>query len=102
MIRALADAEPWTRVVLAEALIGLDRVDTAVHVLREALAHENPMVRLQAMETIVDTGLLATELQPAIAALVPDDPGARPYDGRLARHVLQLYEDEAAQRGGSE
>ena len=51
------------------------------------------MVRLQAMETIVETGLADPALKPAIEALVPEDPEQRPYDGRLARYVMQRYED---------
>ena len=46
MIRALADAEPWTRVVLAEALIGL-------------LDHKSPAVRDAAL------GVLASYTQQA-------------------------------------
>jgi hypothetical protein len=52
------------------------------------------MVRLQAMETIVETGLLDPALKPAIEAIVPADPDDRPYDGRLARYVMQLYEND--------
>ena len=59
----------------------------------EKLRSENLMVRLQAMETIVETGLLDPELKPAIEALIPADPDERPYDGRMARYVMQLYED---------
>jgi hypothetical protein len=51
------------------------------------------MVRLQAMETIVETGLADPFLKPSIEAMVPDDPTQRPYDGRLARYVLQRYEN---------
>jgi len=89
---ALEQVEPWTGIVLAETLIGLDRLAPATRYLEEALHSENLMVRLQAMETIVETGLVDPALKPAIAALVPDDPRQRPYDGRLARYVMQLYE----------
>jgi hypothetical protein len=88
----LEQVEPWTGIVLAETLIGLDRLAPATRYLEEALHSENLMVRLQAMETIVETGLVDPALKPAIAALVPDDPRQRPYDGRLARYVMQLYE----------
>ncbi len=57
------------------------------------MGSENLMVRLQAMETIVETGLTDPTLKPAIEALVPEDPRQRPYDGRLARYVMQRYED---------
>ena len=89
----LDQVEPWTGVVLAEALIGLNQVSTATRYLDGALNNENLMVRLQAMETIVETGLTDPALKPTIEAMVPDDPAQRPYDGRLARYVLQRYEN---------
>ena len=55
------------------------------------------MVRLAAMETMVETGLLEPGLEPAVRALVPDDPDALPYDGIMARYVIQLYEDNAVE-----
>jgi N-sulfoglucosamine sulfohydrolase len=98
----LPNVAPWTGVVLAELLIGLDRQSVATAYLGEALQSDNLMVRLQAMETIVETDLLDPALKPAIAAMVPDDPEQRPYDARMARYVIQLYEnDEAATGGGS-
>jgi arylsulfatase A-like enzyme len=90
---SLGKVPPWSGIVLAEALIGLGRPAPAIDHLEEILRSDNLMVRLQAMETIVETGLLAPALKPAIAALVPEDPRARPYDGRLARYVMQRYED---------
>ena len=90
---ALDEVEPWTGVVLAELLIGLNQVSTAARYLEGALNSENLMVRLQAMETIVETGLADPFLKPSIEAMVPDDPTQRPYDGRLARYVLQRYEN---------
>lgn len=89
----LDTVEPWTGIVLAETLIGLDVTSPATRYLETALHSENLMVRLQAMETIVETGLLDPELKPAIEAMVPDDPEQRPYDGRLARYVMQRYEN---------
>ena len=89
----LEQVEPWTGIVLAEVLIGLNRMAPAIRYLDGALRNENLMVRLQAMETIVETGLADPALKPAIEALVPDDPKQRPYDGRLARYVMQRYED---------
>jgi hypothetical protein len=89
----LERVEPWTGVVLAEILIGLDHPAPATRTLEAALRSENLMVRLQAMETIVETGLIDPALKPAIEALVPDDPQQRPYDGRLARYVMQRYEN---------
>lgn len=89
---ALEQVEPWTGIVLAETLIGLDRPSPAIRYLEGALRSENLMVRLQAMETIVETGLVNTTLRPAIEALVPEHPNQRPYDGRLARYVMQRYE----------
>jgi len=98
----LAEVEPWTGIVLAELLIRLDRQALATPYLAKSLKSDNMMVRLQAMETIVETGLLDPALKPAIAAMVPDDPDERPYDARLGRYVLQLYEnDQAAIGGGS-
>jgi hypothetical protein len=90
---ALDQVEPWTGIVLAEILIGLDRPAPATLYLDRVLRSENLMVRLQAMETIVETGLADPALKPAIEALVPEDPKQRPYDGRLARHVMKRYED---------
>ena len=88
---ALQDVAPWTGVVLAETLIGLDRQSLATPYLGEAMRSQNMMVRLQAMETMVETNLLDPALRTAIEALVPDDPSERPYDARMARYVLQLY-----------
>ena len=90
---ALEQVEPWTGVVLAETLIGLDRPAPASRYLARALSNENLMIRLQAMETIVETGLTDPALKAAIEALVPEDPKHRPYDGRLARYVVQAYEN---------
>ncbi len=90
---ALEEVEPWTGIVLAEILIGLDRRSPASRYLEVALRSENLMVRLQAMETVVETGLAEPALKPAIEALVPENPRQRPYDGRLARYVMQRYED---------
>ena len=90
---AMEQVAQWTGIVLAEILIGLDRPSTATRYLARALSSENLMVRLQAMETIVETGLADPALKPAIEALVPEDPRQRPYDGRLARYVMQRYED---------
>jgi arylsulfatase A-like enzyme len=89
----LDEVEPWTGVVLAEILIELDRPAPATRYLAGALRSDNLMVRLQAMETIVETGLLDPNLKPAIEALIPEDPKQRPYDGRMARYVLQRYEN---------
>ncbi len=89
----LDEVAPWSGVVLAEALIGLDRRETATAFLAGVLANENLMVRLQAMETIVETGILDPALKPAIESLIPADPDERPYDGRMARYVLELYGD---------
>ena len=83
----------WTGVVLAEALVELGHEYVAIPYLGEALQSDNLMVRLQAMETIVETDLLDPSLKPAIEAIVPADPTDRPYDGRLARYLLQLYEN---------
>ena len=93
MENALDQVEPWTGVVLAEALIGLKHVSTATRYLEGALNSENLMVRLQAMETIVETDLVDPALKPAIEALIPDDAVQRPYDGRLARYVLERLEN---------
>jgi hypothetical protein len=90
---ALPIVKPWTGVILAELLIGFDRKDLATAYLAKALSSKNLMVRLQAMETVVETGLLDPALKPAIEAIIPADPKDRPYDGRLARYVVQLYED---------
>lgn len=87
----LDQVEPWTGIVLAEILIGFERTAEATAYMEAILQSENLMVRLQAMETIVETGLLDPALKPAIEALVPEDPKARPYDGRLARYVMQKY-----------
>ncbi len=89
---ALAHVEPWTGVVLAETLIGLSRPSPASRYLAGALGSENLMIRLQAMETIVETGLAEPALRPAIEALVSENTRQRPYDGRLARYVMQRYE----------
>jgi len=88
----LDQVEPWTGIVLAEILIGLDRQALATGYLAAVLHSDNLMIRLQAMETIVETGLADPALKPAIKALVPKDPKQRPYDGRLARYVMQRYE----------
>ena len=94
MIESVLDeVEPCTGIVLAELLIGFERTAEATTYLARVLQSDNLMVRLQAMETIVETGLLDPVLKPAIEALVPDDPKQRPYDGRLARYVMQRYED---------
>jgi len=97
---ALEQVEPWTGIVLAELLIGLDRLSMAIRYLEGTLRSENLMVRLQAMETVVETGLVEPALRPAIEAMVPDDPQQRPYDGRLARYVILRYEDDQAAAGG--
>jgi len=100
-IRNMLDKVPaWTGVVLAEALVELGHEDVAVAYLGEALQSDNLMVRLQAMETIVETDLLDPSLKAAIEAIVPDDPTDRPYDGRLARYVMQLYENGGAADSG--
>jgi hypothetical protein len=91
MQAAMNHVLPWTGIVLAEALIRLDHEHLAGLDLAGALASDNLMVRLQAMETIVETRLLDPSLRPAIAALIPDDPSDRPYDARMARYVMQLY-----------
>jgi arylsulfatase A-like enzyme len=90
---ALDEVEPWTGIVLAELLIRLDRRSPAIDYLQGALRSENLMVRLQAMETIVETDLVDPVLKPSIEAMVPDDLRQRPYDGRLARYVMQRYEN---------
>jgi arylsulfatase A-like enzyme len=88
---AMKHVLPWTGIVLAEAMVRLGDEEAAGNYLAGALASDNLMVRLQAMETIVETGLLDPTLKPAIAALVPEDSGSRPYDGRMARYVMKLY-----------
>tara|TARA_B100000795_G_scaffold111942_2_gene82757 strand:- start:6048 stop:7862 length:1815 start_codon:yes stop_codon:yes gene_type:complete len=94
VIEVLLDqVKPWTGIVLAEILISLDQFDAASIYLDTTLRSENLMVRLQAMETILETGLLDPALKPAIEALIPEDPSQRPYDGRLARYVMQRYEN---------
>jgi arylsulfatase A-like enzyme len=90
---ALNEVKPWTGVVLAELLLELDRTSQATAYLAGALKNDNLMVRLQVMETIVETGLFDPALKPDIEALIPDDPKQRPYDGRMARYVLKRYEE---------
>ena len=82
---ALEQVEPWTGIVLAETLIGLDRPSPAIRYLEGALRSENLMVRLQAMETIVETGLVNTALRPTSEDMVPEHPSQRPADGRRTR-----------------
>jgi arylsulfatase A-like enzyme len=94
---ALGQVEPWTGVVLAELQIRLGNTELATPYLDQALRSKNLMVRLQAMETIVETRLLDPALRPAVEALVPEDTKDRPYDGRLARYLVQLYETGATQ-----
>ena len=88
--------------VLAEILVGLNNASLATRYLESALHSENLMVRLQAMETIVETGLVDPALKPSIEAMVPDDPEQRPYDGRLARYVMQRYENDQGAPGGAD
>jgi arylsulfatase A-like enzyme len=91
---ALDKLEPWTGVVLAEVLIRLDHLAPATSYLERTLSSENQMVRLQALETILETGLFDPTLKPPIEAIVLlDDESVRPYDGKLASFVLQHYED---------
>jgi len=90
---AMQQLEPWTMVVLTELLINQGHVAMATPYLENALGSDNLMVRLQAMETIVETDLLDPALKPAIEAMVPEDPKQRPYDGRMARYVMQRYEN---------
>jgi arylsulfatase A-like enzyme len=94
MENVLDQLEPWAGIVIAETLIRLDRPELAAPYLRQVISSDNLMVRLQAMETIVETDLLDPALKPAIEAMVPDDPSERPYDARMARYVLQLYEND--------
>ncbi|MCW8925380.1 MAG: sulfatase [Xanthomonadales bacterium] len=98
----LDKVEPWTGIVLAELMIGLETKEPATRYLGEVLGSENLMVRLQAMETIVDTRLLDPSLKQAIAALIPEDPRDRPYDGRMARYVMKLYAAADAAGEGNE
>lgn len=90
---ALEEVEPWSMAVLAELLVNQGHIDVAIPYLEKALGSDNLMVRLQAMETIVETNLLDPALKPAIEAMVPEDPTQRPYDGRLARYVMHRYEE---------
>ena len=91
--RVLDEVKPWTGVVLAELLLGINRTAEATAYLETAMEVDNLMVRLQVMETIVETGLFDPALKPAIEALIPDDPKQRPYDARMARYVLKRYEN---------
>ena len=93
IVNIIEQVEPWTGIVLAEALIGLNLMEPAIRYLEGILHSDNLMIRLQAMETVVETGLADPALKSAIEALVPEDPGQRPYDGRLARYVMQRYKD---------
>ena len=102
MESALETVQPWTGVVLAEALFSLGQREAAMDYLRGALTHENLMVRLQAMETVVEQDIRDPAMKPSVAALIPEDPSERPYDARMARYVMQLYEQEAATGGRSE
>ena len=91
---ALDEVRPWTGIVLAELLIRLGHPVLATRRLERALNNENQMVRLQTLETIVETGLFHPTLKPSIEAItLLDDPSVRPYDRRLANYVLQHYED---------
>ena len=92
--KALEKVEPWTGIVIAETLIRLDFPELAAPYLGQVIRSENLMVRLQAMETVVETNLLDPALKPAIEGMVPEDPDERPYDARMARYVLQLYEND--------
>jgi arylsulfatase A-like enzyme len=89
----LGEVKPWTGIVLAELLLGLEHTDEASAYLAEVLESDSLMVRLQAMETIVETGLFDPGLKAAIESLIPGDPKQRPYDGRMARYVLERYEN---------
>jgi arylsulfatase A-like enzyme len=102
MLEAAGLVEAWTGVVLAEALYGLGHEEAAINYLRGALTHGNLMVRLQAMETVVEQNITDPAMRTSVAALIPDDPRERPYDARMARYVIKRFENEAAAGGGSE
>lgn len=91
LLTALEEVHPIVGIVLAEALMNIGERNRALDYLTGVLEHDNLMVRLAAMETIVELAVQDRRLVAAARELIPADPQARPYDGRLARYVVKRF-----------
>lgn len=87
----LTDAHVSVRIVAAEAVWRRGQLMKALPVLKSALAHANPMARVQALNVLEEMGVVAAPLAPEIRALLPEDSDNRDYDVRAARRLLEQF-----------
>lgn len=85
----LADQEASVRIAAAEALHHLGEAAGILPTLTGALANDNLMVRVQALNVLETMGDEAAPALAAITALVPDDPVDYEYDSRAARRLVE-------------
>lgn len=92
LINVLKDASPDVRISAAEALCHLDEAEMAVPVLIAALAEENEMVRVHALNSIdVLGGDIAKSAMPVVLKLIEERESG--YDVRAAQRLVDQYGD---------
>jgi hypothetical protein len=92
LVKVLKDASPDVRISAAEALCHLDEAEMAVPVLIAALAEENEMVRVHALNSIdVLGGDIAKSAMPVVLKLIEERESG--YDVRAAQRLVDQYGD---------
>lgn len=87
--KLLQDSEVSVQIAAAEALYHLGEAQAAVNVLRDALADDNMMARVQALnvlETMDKDALPSLEM---VQQLIPEDENNRGYDVRAAKRLAE-------------
>lgn len=87
--KLLQDPEISVRIAAAEALYCLSEKDKAIAVLKQALASDNLMARLQALNVLENIGDDARPALDDIAKLLKDDVKDGDYDVRAAKHIIE-------------
>jgi N-sulfoglucosamine sulfohydrolase len=87
LVKALGDASPIVRVAAAEALAKLGKDEEALPVLTEALEHESPCVRLQAINVLDRMGDRAKNTCPAMRSAKMKGVFPADYLNRMTQYV---------------
>jgi N-sulfoglucosamine sulfohydrolase len=90
--RLLRDPEIAVRIAAAQALYFLSEKKKSVETLTQALKHENPFARLQALNVLQTFGKDAVETLQVAKTLLRDNPQDADYDARAARTLVETIE----------
>jgi HEAT repeat protein len=92
LLNAARDESPEIRVVAAEALANMGRLNDALPVLIAALQHDSAVIRLRALNVLDQLGQAARPALPAIQQATPESKGhVEDYVTRMVEYVPEKF-----------